>query len=70
MTYIERRTWALTCETGSYLTRYDASDDRDDGSRCGMGDDELDAVGAWLASRGLRLVADDRGLCSRGVASY
>lgn len=47
---------------GEYLARYEDSDEPDPGSRCGYSDSELAAFERGLASRGLRLIADDRGL--------
>ena len=58
-------TWARTATAGEYLARYegDGLDDvSDSGSRCGYGDDQLDAVGRILRGRDLCLSADDRGL--------
>ncbi len=57
--------WAGTADAGDYLVRYEDTGmtDRDDpGSRCGYGDDELDAIQRELSPRGLMLQADDVGL--------
>jgi hypothetical protein len=65
MTIGEAREWALECEAGDYLVEYedDGLDEASDpGSRCGFGDDELDAIGRILSDRGMKLEADDVGL--------
>ena len=64
-TTAELMTWARTANAGEYLARYadDGLDDvSDSGSRCGYGDDQLDAAKRILRSRDLTLTADDRGL--------
>lgn len=63
--YSERRAWAQTATEGDYLAEFEGDGLtalEDPGSRCGYGDDELDEVERWLADRGLRLAANDRGL--------
>lgn len=55
---VEARVWAEDAKAGDYLARY--SDDED--ARCGYDDAELDEISYRLRGRGLRLVADDRGL--------
>jgi len=57
--------WAAWAAVGEYLIEYEDSgltDEQDPGSRCGFGDDELDAIRSALSNRGLSLTADDRGL--------
>ena len=57
--------WARETSAGNYLVRYEdtgMTDLEDPGSRCGFGDDKLAEIGRALGRRGLRLVADDRGL--------
>lgn len=57
--------WALVALPGEYLIRYadsEFTDAEDPGSRCGYGDEELDAIRAALRSRGLALGSDDLGL--------
>lgn len=64
--------WALDCDAGDYLVEYSETgltDTEDPGSRCGYGDDELDAIRRVLAERDLTLVADDRGLVAQAVRS-
>jgi hypothetical protein len=69
MSYLrEALDWARTAEPGEYLAEYDGDgfDDRSDpGSRCGYGDDELDAIDTELSKRGITLAADDTGLVAR-----
>lgn len=53
--------WAETVSAGEYLAEYEDAE-TDPGSRCGRDDSTLDAIKRVLRGRGLRLVADDRGL--------
>lgn len=65
MTLTDAISWARTADAGDYLIHYEdtgLSAEEDPGSRCGFGDDELDAIRASLRGRGLTLEADDRGL--------
>ena len=64
-TTTELMTWARNATAGEYLARYEGDwldDVSDSGSRCGYGDDQLDAAGRILRGRDLRLTANDRGL--------
>ena len=66
----DARTWAHTADAGDYLITYAASGmthEQDPGSRCGLGDDALDAIEAILRARDLTLTADDRGLVAEAV---
>ena len=57
--------WAETASAGEYLAEYEddgLTAETDPGSRCGRDDSALDAIRGVLRARGLRLVADDRGL--------
>lgn len=64
--------WAETAMAGEYLATYEdcgLDDVSDPGSRCGRDDSTLDAIKRTLRGRDLRLVADDRGLVAKAVAS-
>lgn len=65
MTLADAIAWAREAEAGDYLVEYDDLDDNaedDPGSRCGFGDDELDAINRVLRVRDLTLNANDCGL--------
>lgn len=55
--------WAEPAAAGEYLAEYEDAE-TDPSSRCGRDDSTLDAIRRVLRGRGLRLVADDRGLCA------
>lgn len=60
--------WAATAVAGEYLVKYEdtgLTDSEDPGSRCGYGDDELDAIRRELGKRDLTLAADDCGLVAQ-----
>jgi hypothetical protein len=64
--------WAVTADAGDYLVTYDdtgMTNAEDPGSRCGYGDDELDAIRHELGKHNLTLTADDRGLVAQAVRS-